>query len=290
MTKIIFLPFYILFLGNIAFAQCDYYEDFEGTLSDWQVNQGTSQITGVQPYAGSASLQMNSSSDYTQVLNNNVMFGYGTYTCWFYVTGPTSDAYFHFQYLDSDNQYYVAMQPLSTDNPNLTLRKIDQGQMSILAQTSPIFSTNSWFKLTVDRTADGFINVYINDLLQQSVFDQSLTESGRIMVMGYDETVYVDDICYEAIDVTSVLEQNNEEVLVDIYPNPSLDGIFEVKFTEANPPLSKEDITLYNNLGSVIDFSFHQNKIDISDHAKGVYFLSITTPNKETVVKKLVRN
>ena len=70
----------------------------------------------------------------------------------------------------------------------------------------------------------------------------------------------------------------------DIYPNPS-SGIFYLESLYDNM-----SITVYDSYGNEIlrKFGYQSDKIDLTQHANGVYYLRITTP-KESIIKKLVK-
>ena len=86
-------------------------------------------------------------------------------------------------------------------------------------------------------------------------------------------------------DISNLLS-NNEFVLenFNIYPNPTSD-ILNISL-ENN--LVLENVTIYNNLGQIVKTA-NKNVIDVSELAKGLYFVEVTT-NQGKATKKVVVN
>ncbi len=189
----------VLFLGiNGASAQCDISYDFENNqLSGWANNAGTTIISQQESHSGTTSIKMSMSSSYPELLSAIDTFSIGRYTSWFYVTGYYSAAFFKFNYQDANNYYQVGMMPSATDNPKLVLVKKVNGVQTELFNIPPVFGTLNWFKMNIEYDALGLISVYINDVFQASATDLSITNPGKVSVMGYDYTTYFDDFCYE---------------------------------------------------------------------------------------------
>lgn len=68
------------------------------------------------------------------------------------------------------------------------------------------------------------------------------------------------------------IEEANESILVDVFPNPS-DGIFSVSAKNA----ALEKLRVYNSLGMPVVFQFRNGLLDISAHPKGLYYLEVQT-------------
>ncbi len=189
---------------NISISQCDIFQDFETSfLQDWSILNGTVSLSQNASVSGISSIKMSGVGYYSSIISNQDTFGYGSYSVWFMETGPFTDAYFRFHYQNSSNFYQLAMMPQNTDNPKLKLVKVVNGNTTTLAQIAPIFGTNQWFKMAVDRYDNGDINVFINDSLQISVNDTTLMTPSSIVFMAWDYTTYMDDFCYKIYPDTS---------------------------------------------------------------------------------------
>jgi len=81
--------------------------------------------------------------------------------------------------------------------------------------------------------------------------------------------------------------EGNDKEFVEIYPNPSK-GIFIVETCRQAVSFQINDITgkpVYNSRSSN-----HNTIIDISDHAPGIYFLSLFTEKRSITKKVIIQN
>ncbi len=187
---------FVTVFSSYTYSQCDFLTDFEsGSLTGWLDQGGSNVISTQEVHSGTYALKMYYLGGYSQIISNQSNFGFGTYDSWFYVCEPNADAIFRFHYNDNTTFYQLAMMPLSTDNPKLLLKKVINGSSTILANVAASFNSFTWFKMTVERFDSGQINIYINDVLQISVFDTSIMTSNKVVLMGWED-IYVDDFCY----------------------------------------------------------------------------------------------
>ena len=188
-----------VFLNQSLFSQCDFETNFEtGSLVGWTNVLGTNTVSTQQVHTGNYALKMELYANYPTITSIQNNFSFGRYTAWFYVTGPYSGAYFQFHYQDSNNYYQVGMMPQNTDNPKLTLVKRSNGVASYLSNIPPSFGINQWFKMTLERYANGDFKVFINDVLQIVANDTTFMMPSQLKLKGYEFTTYIDDFCYEA--------------------------------------------------------------------------------------------
>ncbi len=91
-----------------------------------------------------------------------------------------------------------------------------------------------------------------------------------------------DQECINGIkpDNIGIREREN---FVGIYPNPS-DGIFHVKTKE-----KVLEIQVYNYAGQNIQPIYNEHSVDLSNYPNGIYFLRITTKNKQ-MMQKVIKN
>ena len=73
-----------------------------------------------------------------------------------------------------------------------------------------------------------------------------------------------------------------QQVSVNLYPNPTKDKIY------INASIDIEKIEIYNVLGNKID-EINTTTLDLSEQAKGIYFLKIYT-NSNVISKKVIKN
>ena len=96
---------------------------------------------------------------------------------------------------------------------------------------------------------------------------------------------YVDDV--SVIDCTGVgVEENNKEDMGEVYPNPATNRI-----TIKTKQFKEKEIRITDVLGNLIQQSMlnsHQSTIDISNLAKGIYFIELQT-EKGILRRKFVK-
>jgi hypothetical protein len=77
---------------------------------------------------------------------------------------------------------------------------------------------------------------------------------------------------------TTSIDKINKPDLV-IYPNPSYEGIFNIKGNV------NKSISLFNAYGQEVSVSLINNKVDISNHPKGLYILVLSDKKSSTIIK-----
>jgi hypothetical protein len=97
-----------------------------------------------------------------------------------------------------------------------------------------------------------------------------------------------DNVLWDYINKLSCTSNSIQEIdlasSVSIYPNPAQDMIF------IRSEVLLKSITLNNCLGQLVDVKVVNDKLDISQMQKGLYFLTITSSNNTSLVKKIVIN
>jgi photosystem II stability/assembly factor-like uncharacterized protein len=91
-------------------------------------------------------------------------------------------------------------------------------------------------------------------------------------------------------NVNSVIDNNNEEALISIYPNPTQN---EIHIASSNPDLLKQSlIGVFNIQGEqVMNYQYQHTdivKLDVSEFANGVYIIKMKTKNN-VVVKRFIK-
>lgn len=81
------------------------------------------------------------------------------------------------------------------------------------------------------------------------------------------------------------VEKDSEGLSIGVYPNPSLTGIFDLR----TPEVSQYEVLDYTGkiLSSGRTSSAH-TRIDLSQYSSGMYFVKVTSGEKQSVIK-LVR-
>jgi hypothetical protein len=103
-----------------------------------------------------------------------------------------------------------------------------------------------------------------------------------------------DCISYRTIYISNTvgIEDSNTEKLVNIFPNPSHDGLFTIELTDNNS--GDYILKLYNTIGETlinktIKFSTkHIEVINLSNYANGIYYLQIQNQDGNVNVFKLI--
>lgn len=91
----------------------------------------------------------------------------------------------------------------------------------------------------------------------------------------FDSGVFLLQNSVRSMGVTGTI-QNNENILFNVYPNPSQNGIFSI---ESNKNLNVQSIAVYDISGRNVPFSLNgfgnKYSINLSNYAKGLYQLKV---------------
>lgn len=174
-----------------------------------------------------------------------------------------------------------------------------------------VIESNEWHQIVIIVNSSQDMKIYVDCIdslgdysgfggqLQYSDFpgvigkhDRSLVDladyfKGTLDDFRYwDRAITVDEIntlCNNGLNVNEHLI--DDAFYVKIYPNPSRNGIFNLK-SEYD---SFTDLKVYNSLGTVVFSSNYQSEINLSRLPKGLYFVSIFDSEKK-INKKLIIN
>lgn len=120
--------------------------------------------------------------------------------------------------------------------------------------------------------------------LQNPVYTYTLSTA-------YIATVSVSNACAikeytVAVNITTGFEMHKIELTVDIYPNPT-SGEVMIKSKENN----EFDVSIISAVGRIVfkqDKLKNNQKIELNNLSKGIYFVKITTTDNQTLIKKLI--
>lgn len=120
--------------------------------------------------------------------------------------------------------------------------------------------------------------------LQNPVYTYTLSTA-------YIATVSVSNACAikeytVAVNITTGFEMHKVELTVDIYPNPT-SGEVMIKSKENN----EFDVSIISADGRIVfkqDKLKNNQKIELNNLSKGIYFVKITTTDNQTLIKKLI--
>jgi len=161
-----------------------------------------------------------------------------------------------------------------TENLTRTLFTYDaaNNQTSILRQD---WKDNSWVSSGLDR------HTYNEDNLLTNYAYKYWNSEGTMVMDGDSSTYY-----YHSLN-TGIKEVGRNKHNIAVYPNPT-GGIFNIESTNA---ISSFEI--YNSFGKLIYSESGLNRqaikrIDLSDYAKGIYFLKIQTITGVATKKLLI--
>jgi len=107
--------------------------------------------------------------------------------------------------------------------------------------------------------------------------------NGMIDASGCDDNVYINDL------LTSIENPIDNELSVNIYPNPSSDNVTISIGAEEN---TTYNVSLYNNIGQVAldnkSISNGQISFSVRDYPNGIYYYQITSNNNKVKSGKLI--
>ncbi len=173
-----------------------------GNLDNWTVVQGNAETVGSPTFGGSFAARLFNPDNIdaqSLALHNTFSDNWGIYEMQCYADGTGSDVQFLLQYLDGNNYYAIACNPLGTHDPELHLYKVVNGTAQTLAMIDPTFGLNVWFSLRVERFCDGVIRIYIDDQLQIELVDNDLRQPGTVAMGAWAESSYFDDITFTSV-------------------------------------------------------------------------------------------
>jgi hypothetical protein len=121
-------------------------------------------------------------------------------------------------------------------------------------------------------------------------FNEEVTlvmNSGTTYYIEWSDAYSISPVSFSITGATASLEEESINT-VDIYPNPTSDGIFSVDLEGVEG--STRDIKIVNSLGRIVYQSVTSSitKVDISEQPAGLYFV-IVNANGLTSTKKLVK-
>lgn len=170
---------------------------------------------------------------------------------------------------------------LSSDGTILALAAVLNDGNGASAGHVRIFKnvSNSWVQIGTDIEGD-----QAGDLLGSDV---ALSASGFELIVGAAASANgnLNKGYAKVYDLSGVLSTKKiNAVNFNVYPNPSTD----VLNIELDDNLILENITLYNNLGQKVK-SVKTSVIDVSNLAKGLYFIEVTTNLGKADQKVIIR-
>jgi len=113
-------------------------------------------------------------------------------------------------------------------------------------------------------------------------------------VCNHGNNTYIDDINITASQVVGIEETAFEASGFQVYPNPAA-GIATVRYNLATP--GNVTLTLLDPIGREVgiivqdkkELGIHEKYIDVSSLSKGIYFLTLKTPNSSLTTKFIVK-
>lgn len=134
----------------------------------------------------------------------------------------------------------------------------------------------------------GYGSFFLNDTLYVGASNDSIYP---ILING-PEAELGNGIPFSAKNFTDMASCQTPEIInaiahlenqkIEIFPNPTF-GIFTLSVD-----FEKEDISVYNSLGKLIDFKIEGNRLDIREQSAGIYYLNIYSeglPKSYTIMK-----
>ncbi len=292
--------FIFIIIGSANSQNYQVIDNFENGISEWkhyytvypdyygyELHDGNSILSLDNNYSfNNFSLRLAPETDLygaVKSINTQHYLDYGTYTAWFYMEPNTpslmsTDAMFYFQYKDASTFYFVTFYPADSDNPGIILRKMINNNVQVICNSQAITYFNHWYKLIVERDANGRITISIynpetNDTtIAIDCYDNDIVKAGNVGVGCFSSSVYWDDIGFDNnIYSYSETEKNNS---LKLYPNPVSDILcYELKENET--PLNVQIISIDGKI--VKNIAPNKRSVNVSDLSKGLYILKIET-------------
>ncbi|MEZ4899107.1 MAG: gliding motility-associated C-terminal domain-containing protein [Saprospiraceae bacterium] len=193
---------FLLGLLPLWLAGQSFFEGFETpALTDWEILKGHADLVTDPVIEGRQAIRVwqdvNASDLETILRHRTFSDDFGVYTLYTRADGPVSDADFIFQFIDINNYYFVSNKPYNTDNPELLLGKVVNGQYTEIFRQGPAADRGEWLKFQVERTCAGAIRVWVNDSLRIEVVDQEITRPGSIGLRTWEQYSYFDSITFD---------------------------------------------------------------------------------------------
>ena len=146
------------------------------------------------------------------------------------------------------------------------------------------------------NTALRILDVSENSMNTLNVKNGNNTNVSTFNIVGNNlNCVTVDDANYSeanwsmrdaevafSVDCSATASVGEEDNITSVYPNPTT-GIFIIQTSE---PIKR--VVLYNSLGQKLSESF-SSELNISNQAKGIYFLQATTFSDKKLVTKVIK-
>jgi chondroitin-sulfate-ABC endolyase/exolyase len=98
-------------------------------------------------------------------------------------------------------------------------------------------------------------------------------------------TFYISDVKFFAQSTTLSTDVNSFKNNILLYPNPVKNKLF---FKNKNSTLQLNQIYIYNSLGKLLIIKDFIQELDVSNLSKGIYFVKITSINKQSIIKKII--
>ena len=174
-------------------------DDFEsGNLDNWQIELGNAAIERNNPLEGDFSVRLfddlSNAEEEVRIIQSSFQESFGAYEFLVNADGIFSDANFYFQYVDANNYYQLSHKPAGTDNPELVLFKLVNGEYTELSRIDAIAPLNEPIFFLIVRNCDGGIHISAQGQIVMQVNDLGIMTPGSIALGGWDENTYFDRI------------------------------------------------------------------------------------------------
>lgn len=199
------------FSTNLRLA---FYQPMEGSLNNIGIEPvtitgaGSYSFTTAQYYSGSQSLNL-TTNGYYDISNYNIGSDACIVDLW-YKSSTTSQPYYSALVSDTGTGLYIGS---STYFQNTIAKPTRMTFGSVNIDSSTSMHQNTWVRITMGRTSDGYTSLYFNGVLQGTAYDATaLTTPIRVGKWGgntiYDNSVYgyVDNFkIYKGYNITQTV-------------------------------------------------------------------------------------
>jgi len=189
------------------------------------------------------------------------------------------------QYLDANNHYRIGLHRPGDSRDAIVL--VDEGVETVLDETPESMASGQWYHIRIDRTGDGWIRVFRDGLLHLEAQDNTIMESGDLVLRAWHTDCSYDNIrvfrenggSYVYADFTTNTRLGNVPLTVDFENLSSSDEAitgYQWDFgdgdisEDVNPQhtydeIGQYDVRLIVTAGPEVDTIVRHNYVDVAD-------------------------
>ena len=206
---------------------------------------------------------------------------------------------------DVDNDGYPDISVLNLSPRNNFLFKNNNStnnylKVKLQGTTSNRDGIGSWIEVTINGVSQNRYTLAGEGFTSQNsnfeffgLGSETLVDMLKVTWLSGTVDVFFDVAVNQSLTIVEgsslSLDEFDMSNLINVYPNPNNNGIFELNSSQLNRDENYK-ITIYNLLGKLVfekSLNFVDDSINLKKHPKGIYFLHINFKN-QSIIKKLI--